>query len=268
MRADADALARQNTNIPRHREARNVLEAVIHAGVPVDFGEDGAAKHMDGSGGATEHIPQWSNWKSYIAKHQYMPEILQYAVVSVTAEFIDGTSDPNRNMQPRCDFVLNLTDGCFWRLHPGSKSKQDAKPLRVVPQDFCARVLQSTEPMAFTATDLWRPHFALPFTARHATSVPQTDSIGKNRIWAWVLSLGAAEHMFDVTDGTQFRWWLWVATLEHSHNVVGAGISSAEIHTNGISWADFIFNRIDGSGCFVTLLARSSGVKLTVRANT
>ena len=109
----------------------------------------------------------------------------------------------------------------------------------------------------------------LPFTATQAANDTQTDRIGKTRVWAWILSLGAAEHMSDVTDGTQFRWWLWIATLVQGHgNVVGAGISRVRMHTNGISWAEFYFNRIDGSGCLATLLARSSGVKLTVRANT
>ena len=100
----------------------------------------------------------------------------------------------------------------------------------VAPETFCSEVLQSTGPVAFTADRLWMAdRIQLPFTEAQAWNVPQTDRMGKHRVWAWIDSLGAGEHELDVTLGQHnFKWWLWLATMEHSSgNVVRSGVTSA-----------------------------------------
>ena len=230
-----------------------MLEAVIRGGQSVEFNEDGAA----------EHIPRWSTWKNYIAKHARGEDIVGgHGIVRVTAEFVAGTRDANRGGQQRCDFVFYVADGGFWRLHPGRVRAQDAAPVYVGPDTFCPQVLQSTAPIAFTADTLWEPdRMQLPFTEAQAVNVPQTDRMGRKQVWAWITSLGAGEHNLDVTFGQHgFKWWLWVATMERSSGaVVGTGIDSARVWTNGTGWAEFSFGRCDGSTYKAALTLRSNG---------
>ena len=79
----------------------------------------------------------WSSWKMYIAVHRYADEIIGPGVVSFTAEFIDGTTDPNRGGNPRLDLVVGHLHGGYTRLHPG------AKPKMMLPRGTSPAVLQS-----------------------------------------------------------------------------------------------------------------------------
>ena len=62
---------------------------------------------------ATEHSidPPWTTWKEYIANLPTAENIIGPGIVSITAEFIEGTKDPNRRGQPRCDFIVYRADG-------------------------------------------------------------------------------------------------------------------------------------------------------------
>ena len=227
---------------------------MIAHGSAVEFDESGAAEHIDHPKDKVVAIPKWSTWKEYIANHKDMSKIIEGGgIVRVTAEFLQGTSDPNRAGRKRCDFICYCTDSSYWRLHPGSKRSLDAAPRHMRPQVF-TQVLQST------AGSIWMPtQFTLPFTATQASTIPQTDRMGKKEVWAWIQNLGAAEHEFDITNGNDFKWWLWVATLEQSHGVVKAGISTAALKTNGERYARFDFGRTDGSNCTVTIMRRRDG---------
>ena len=94
----------------------------------------------------------------------------------------------------------------------------------------------------------------LPFTATRLRVFHKPTAWETKEVRRWIVSLGAAEHEFDVSGGQhEFRWWLWVATLENTYgSVVGAGISNATVRTNGNSWAEFEFGRCDGSSCRAT----------------
>ena len=85
-------------------------------------------------------------------------------------------------------------------------------------------------------------------------------------MWAWIQNLGAAEHEFDITNGNEFKWWLWVATLEKSHGVVKAGISTAAVKTNGERYARFDFGRADGSNSTVTIMIQRDH-QIVLKAN-
>ena len=64
----------------------------------------------------------WPNWKLYIAHHKDSEAIVGPGVVAFTAEFIQGTKDPNRGGIPRLDLVVRRVDGGYVRLHPGTKA--------------------------------------------------------------------------------------------------------------------------------------------------
>ena len=218
---------------------------------------------MDTHEGATEHIPIWSNWKTYISNLS-KDVVGPHGVVRITAELVDGTTDPNRYCAPRCDFVVYSGDGGFWRLHPGSRSCLDATPKYFSPYTFQPEVLQSTEPVRWTAGELWDYQtLQLPFTRAHSINAPHVDRLGKKEVWAWICSLGAGEHGFhDFQLGAEehsFRWWLWVATLDQSHSVCTSGITSARVQTDGGTWASFTFGRDGGSECRVELTPERSG---------
>ena len=76
-----------------HKEAREVLEAVIAHGSAVEFDESGAAEHMDLPKDKVMAIPKWPTWKRYIAKHTEMSNIVGGGgIVRVTAVFNCYTS--------------------------------------------------------------------------------------------------------------------------------------------------------------------------------
>ena len=247
-RAEATTLARNRDPNTFHKEAREVIQAVIAHGSAVEFNENGAAEHLDPPGHNVTGIPNWSTWKQYIAKHKDMSKIVgSDGIVRVTAEFFEGTRDANRDGQKRCDLIVYCSDGSFWRLHPGSKCRLDAIPKHITPEVFI-QVLKST------AGNVWMPaDFELPFTATQAAGIPQSDRLGKKEVWRWIQQLGAAEHEFDITNGYELKWWLWVANLEQSRSVVGAGITTAAIKTDGERYAEFNFGHTDGSICIATI---------------
>ena len=69
------------------------------------------------------------DWKDFILTHPNWEDIVGAGVVSFRGEFISNTKDPNRGMQPRCDFVVYHPDGIGWQLHPGSRKSQSVKPI-------------------------------------------------------------------------------------------------------------------------------------------
>jgi hypothetical protein len=248
-----------------HRaEARRVLEAVLVCYRGVRFNADGVPEHIVPHDGTPEHLPEWPTWKHYVANLPQASEIVGPGIVSITAEFIEATADPNRRGQKRCDFVVYRADGSYWRLHPGSKPSNDATPhLFRAPIPPAADIPRGAPEHTPQASQAWMPsEMQLPFTAAQAHTVPQGDRIGKQKVWQWVQStdFGPSGDDLDITSGAAFTWWLWVATLEQSHgNVVGAGILSATVTTDGHSWAQFRFTRCDDTGCLVLLRKEKHG---------
>ena len=173
-------------------------------------------------------------------------ELIGLGIVEITAEFIDGTSDPNRRGQKRLDFVLRHADGAYWRLHPGGKKKKDATPKNFPPlrhevvdgaPEHAAH--EWSKPRVFTLTDAGR--------------VPQQDRIGKKRAWEMLQNLPKM-HPLHITSGTDFKWWLWVANLaQHSEFELGAGITGAVVTECDRYAVTVVFTRVDSSQCTVTL---------------
>ena len=92
------------------------------------------------------------------------------------------------------------------------------------------------------------------FTQTFAVQMPVTDRIGHRRALDILGTLHLPEDR-DLTDGSKFLWWLWVANLgPRVSDVIGGGIVCAELLTfHDHFGADFAFTRVDASVCFVTL---------------
>ena len=91
------------------------------------------------------------------------------------------------------------------------------------------------------------------FTGADAKRVPTIDRIGKKRAWEMLYHLPETFPL-DITTGTHFKWWLWVANLaDRTHEVIGDGIASAVVTMCDCSRASFTFTHVDGSECYVDL---------------
>ena len=117
---------------------------------------------------------------------------------------MDGTSDGNRGGQLRLDFVLYRTDGTYCRLHPGTNSRGDAKPIyRTLPATDLATEQTSTR------NDLTSLP-ASPYTYKHAALVPQIDRMSKAEAYR---SLQQTPCGPLVHDAAHFKWWLFICNL-------------------------------------------------------
>ena len=157
--------------------------------------------------GASEHVgvqadlaAEWENWKMYIATRKNAEELVGPGVVSFTAEFIEGTGDPNRGGIPRLDLVLRHSDGGYVRLRAGSRPKNDAVP-RFFPgsaPEHAPRVFPGSAPEH--AAYEWRaPGAGGIFSAARAKLVPQVDKLGKEDVWQTVQILMAQEFRISET---------------------------------------------------------------------
>ena len=120
--ADAEELRRREKAItPKrslHKLAREALNSISQAATNVEHTE---------AWRRTEDLETWFPWRAYIACHPRSSEIIGSGVTHATAEFIDGTKDPNRAGQRRLDFIVRRSDGTLCRLHPGGRRSGDAK---------------------------------------------------------------------------------------------------------------------------------------------
>ena len=217
----------------------------------------------------------------YIAKHKSADAIVGPGVVSFTAEFIEGTVDPNRGGKPRLDLVIRHSNGGYVRLHPGSKAKNNAMP-RFFPGSGAAGSAAEHAPRFFPSSAAehaayeWRtPGAGGVFTAARANLVPQVDKLGKEDIWRTVQTLMAQGLIvnerdgpwLDITDGTHLRWWLWICNLAtYTNRVIGTGVRSAHVATNMDHEAVFKFVRADASECILRLrcINRNRGRELSM----
>ena len=120
--ADAEELRRREKAItPKrslHKLAREALNSISQAATNVEHTEASLR---------TEDLETWFPWRAYIACHPRSSEIIGSGVTHATAEFINGTQDPNRAGQRRLDFIVHRSDGTLCRLHPGGRRSGDAK---------------------------------------------------------------------------------------------------------------------------------------------
>ena len=131
--ADAEELRRrENAITPKRslhklaREALNSISQAAHRRAGDNIDEIEHIEEID-AWLRTEDLETWFPWRAYIACHPRSPEIIGSGVTHATAEFINGTEDPNRHGQRRLDFIVRRSDGTLCRLHPGGRRSGDAK---------------------------------------------------------------------------------------------------------------------------------------------
>ena len=242
-------------DLPELRQRGQGLLGVLHNEARAFTDKFANADH-EAIGVQANLAAEWPNWRLYVANHTLAPDLIGPGVKAFTAEFIDGTRDPNRGGRPRLDLVIRHANGAYCRLHPGSTRKTDAKP-RFFPAS-------APEPAAYE----WRrPDAAGIFSSDRAKLVPQIDKLGKSDIWQAVqriprelipdIQSGA---WLDITCGRHLLWWLWICNLgNHTRTVIGAGVHIAHVAMNTDHEAVFKFTRIDGTDCVVRLVCMHQG---------
>ena len=155
----------------------------------------------------------WEHWRAYIAKHKQSEEIVGPGVVSLKAERIPNSFDPNRFGAKRVDFFVHRIDGTAVRLHPGTTRANDAK-IVVVPAKV---VLNTLDELAL---------------------IPQIDRVSCHDAFNRLVKHPIDDN--DLTDGSRFPWPRFVANLGRLAPVVmGEGSISkvrlADIESDKVS---------------------------------
>ena len=137
----------------------------------------------DDDSGPVDLATLWPKWGRWLASLDGCVGKFHLGVTSFTAEFIAGTTDPNRGGRRRCDFCVRLTDGSYWRLHPGAKRGNSAKPL-YFPAQVPSALGGTTSGAAEHACLQWARLVPDGVWSEHAGAlVPQSDRLGKQQVW-------------------------------------------------------------------------------------
>ena len=231
--------ATSNTNEKKHQlraEARQWLNELANSDGP---------KSTD----LTQIWPQWNCWLAL--QHQGTTSF-HADVVRFTADRIENTCDANRGVRPRVDFCAHLADGSYWRFHPGKHAKNDATP------QYFSRMLQTPTGVRGAtehAHQQWlEPGASGIWTLDHSQAVPQTDRMGKKRMWNIISSLFDEQSIptqprwVEITKNESIPWWLWVSNLGHdTGRVIGNGIEKVFLSRSEAGEAVFEFVRQDST---------------------
>ena len=140
---------------------------------------------------------------------------------------LKDVKDPNRGGRPRTDFIFYRVDGSAYRVHPGTKQKNDAAPV------YCPPSLATEQ----VATCVWHTKPMEIFTYEHACRIPQTDKLGKEQAFRTIQ-----------TDPEQFQWWLFASNLGHeTKRVIGNGLTSWSLLERSENYAKPRFQSHDES---------------------
>ena len=230
---DAALASKCNYGLVR-KEARNELTRLINI-----QGSDGAGEPIE--------VSTQFHWPEYLALHPQAAALVGPGVVKFDVAVVAGTKDPNRGGLPRLDFVVHHIDGGYWRLHPGTKSKDDASPQYFHP----------AKGPQVDASDRWRYLPSGGFQCAHAATVPQTDRMNKTQAWAELESLSNGD--LDAGPDAKFKWWLWLGNLGAiSREVLGDGVVSASLHNQASNVKHITFTRADSTQVTVELSLRSA----------
>jgi hypothetical protein len=159
------------------------------------------------------------NWRSFLASRSDASSIIGVGVLTFLFVRFPGTVDANWSNTPRADFVLIRCDRSAVRLHPASTGEQP-QPIFGKPGRGLLDWVQGPadnpppEPVPSRPAARWNT----VMTKQQCLSVPRVDCISRRRAKTILNEL--AEYMawhsilkLDLTDGTQFPWWRWLANL-------------------------------------------------------
>ena len=255
--ADLTGLRQRSQNIKNlHDQARDFLNAKIQAFSPHQEGRV-QSQPVDTN--------DWSTWKEYVASHAAADSIIgTQGIKAIHIEQIDGVKDPNRGGQRRVDIVVYNADGQFFRLHPGSKPKNDAQL-----KQGTWNVLAASEPNAESSgaaeprvTDTGsigsasrQYHEPPPVLTREvAEQIPQNHCMGRRELFSKLQGL-SREYPLELTRATLdvFPWWRWIPnTGTVRDEVIGCGIerialveTTTDEHTHAITSARFLIVHTD-----------------------
>ena len=210
-----------------HDEARHVLESATTAIANESIMELDVSAH-------------WTHWRAYVCMHAEHEKMIGPGIVRISAQSIHGTKDPNREGRPRVDLVLHQQDGSYVRLHPGAHRRLDAK-LKVAPPSASEHGASAGNQW----TRIWSEDGV--FTIDDARHIAQGDRIGRKEAWKQLSSL-SGDVPSDITDGTKFLWWLWVAGFgSRLEPVIGCGLRKVEMIHQSFESKLVRFERVNGS---------------------
>ena len=123
------------------------------------------------------------------------------------------------------DIVVYNADGKHYRLHPGSKRRNDAQPIK------CKTIIGAAEPNVHKEASIEPAAHTyrkapLVFTRHDAEKIPQIDRIGRRKMFD-LLQRVPASRPLELTQAfiVVFPWWLWVPTVGAIRDeVIGIGI--------------------------------------------
>ena len=171
-------------------------------------------------------------WKRYVALHDAGEELVGPGISRAILDQFAEVRDPNRLGRPRSDFIFERVDGSAYRVHPGSKPRNDARPVYCPP----SRAPEQT------GVCFWHYHQAC-FTLEDACQVPQTDKLGKEEAFRLLK-----------TNPSRFQWWRFAANLgAHTQYVIGDGLVDAAFQVSNDKVAMIRLQRRDGSTVDVEL---------------
>ena len=248
-----------------HDQAREFLSVKILAFTPH---QEGVAQSQ------AVDTKDWPTWKEYVASHAKAQSICgTQGIKAIHIEQIDGVPDPNRGGQRRVDIVVYNADGQFFRLHPGSKIRDDAKL-----KQGCWSHSGASEPNAESSgaaeprvTDTGsigsasRQYHEPPrvLTQEWAALLPQNHRVSRSQMFSKLQDL-SSEYPLDLTQVTLdvFPWWLWIPNTGNVRDsVIGCGIQRISLvettrdrRTHAITGARFLIVHTD-----LTALLLSAG---------
>ena len=218
-----------------HKEARDALNNLTQSA------ELGAAEHS---------LDDYFRWKEYVALHKDYEIIIDTGIIAARAERLQNTSDPNRGGQNRTDFVFYRNDNTWCRVHPGSKTKNDAQ----------LRFGTGTTDDG-TISNMYQMIPRIPFTIETAALIPQTDLFGKSDALAKLQTLEPG--MLGVAEHDAFKWWLFFPTLDKQYKaeMFGPGICEVELCHKSATDAVLRVGRSDQSVKHLVLKKLSRKIK-------
>lgn len=183
-------------------------------------------------------------WKAYLASHPKGEMVVGPGITHAIVDQFQDVKDANRGGRPRTDFIFYRVDGSAYRVHPGTKPKNDAAPVYCPPS-------RATEQ---AATCVWHERTIEKFTYEDACRIPQTDKLGKQ---------GAFRVLQNEPE--QFMWWLFAANLGSATvDVIGSGLISSSLVELSDTNARLRFQRHDGTTIDVEIRSVKCGLKTRV----
>ena len=205
------------------------------------------------------------NWRSFLASRSDAARIIGAGVVQFLFFRIPGSVDANWSGVPRGDFAVMRWDRSVVRMHPASTGEQPhlifGKPGRglldwVQPPTSADSCLPRSPAEPVQPRPV--PQLKVAMTREAVLSVTKVDCISRRRASEMLdmCSTIMARHAIstlDLTAGTTFAWWRWLANLEDQ--ALDMLFADHGIHS---FWA----RRVDQQACYVAL--RADGVAFSL----